>query len=94
MTSEAGLVSQFVSAFVVTNSRFSADLTAAAQKSARDAVQPVVQTYKAGERIVSAGDIITPAQMEALQELKLIQPAQPIETYLGAGRADDSFSGF
>ena len=82
---EAGLVSQFVSAFVVTNSSYSADLTAAAQKSARDAVQPIVQTYKAGERIVSSGDIITPAQMEALQEFKLIQPAQPIETYLGAG---------
>jgi putative nucleotidyltransferase with HDIG domain len=82
---EAGLVSEFVSAFVVTNSQYGADLTAAAQKSARDAVQPIVQTYKAGERIVSAGDIVTPAQMEALQEFKLIQPAQPIETYLGAG---------
>jgi putative nucleotidyltransferase with HDIG domain len=81
---EAGLVSQFVGAFVVTNSRFSADLTSAAQKSARDAVQPVVQTYKSGERIISAGDVITPAQMEALQELKLIQPSQPIETYLGS----------
>jgi len=81
---EADLVSEFVNAFVITNSRFSPDLTAAAQKSARGAVQPIVQTYKAGERIVSAGDIITPAQMEALQEFKLIQPAQPIETYLGA----------
>ena len=82
---EAGLVSEFVSAFVITNSSYSADLTAAAQKSARDAVQPIVQTYKAGERIVSAGDIVTPAQMEALQEFKLIQPGQPIETYLGTG---------
>ena len=81
---ESSLVSEFVSAFVVTNSRYSADLTAAAQKSTRDAVQPIVQTYKAGERIVSAGDIVTPVQMEALQDFKLIQPAQPIETYLGA----------
>ncbi len=81
---EFSLVSEFVSAFVVTNSRYSADLTAAAQKSACDAVQPIVQTYKAGERIVSAGDIVTPVQMEALQDFKLIQPAQPIETYLGA----------
>ena len=81
---ESSLVSEFVSAFVVANSRYSADLTAAAQKSARDAVQPIVQTYKAGERIVSAGDIVTPVQMEALQDFKLIQPAQPIETYLGA----------
>jgi len=81
---DAGLVSEFVSGFVVTNSRYSPDLTAAAQTSAREAVQPIVQTYKAGERIVAAGDIITPAQMEALQEFKLIQAGQPIETYLGA----------
>ncbi len=81
---ESSLVSEFVSAFVVTNSQYSADLTAAAQKSARDAVQPIVQTYKAGERIVSSGDIITPADMEALQVFNLIQVAQPIETYLGA----------
>jgi len=81
---EAGLISAFVGAFVVINSRYSADLTATSQKSARESVQPVVQTYKAGERIVSGGEIITPAEMEALQEFKLIQPAQPIETYLGA----------
>ncbi|MGA7192223.1 MAG: HDIG domain-containing metalloprotein [Anaerolineales bacterium] len=81
---ESNLVSEFVSAFVITNSQYSADLTAAAQKSARDAVQPIVQTYKAGERIVSSGDIITPADMEALQEFKLIQVSEPIETYLGA----------
>ena len=81
---ESNLVSEFVSAFVITNSQYSADLTAAAQKSARDAVQPIVQTYKAGERIVSSGDIITPADMEALQEFKLIQVPEPIETYLGA----------
>jgi putative nucleotidyltransferase with HDIG domain len=91
---EAGLVSKFVSAFVVTNSRYSADLTSAAQNSARDAVQPIVQTYKFGERIVSAGDVITPVQMEALQEYKLIQPSQPIETYLGAAALTILSAGF
>ncbi len=75
---EAGLVSEFVSAFVVTSSRYSADLTAAAQKSARDAVQPIVQTYKAGERIVSAGDIVTPVQMEALAGIQ-VDPALPAD---------------
>ena len=91
---ESALVGKFVSAFVVTNSRYSADLTAAAQKSAREAVQPIVQTYKSGERIVSAGEIITPAQMEALQEFKLIQSAQPIETYLGSGAMTLLAAGF
>lgn len=79
------LVTELVSAFVTANSQYSADLTEAAQKSARDAVQPVVQTYKEGETIVSGGDIVTPADMEALEQFGLIRADQPVETYLGAG---------
>ncbi len=79
----AALVTELVSAFVIPNSQFSADLTAAAQKSAREAVQPIVQRYKAGETIVNGGEIITPAMMEALQQFGLIRSAQPLETYLG-----------
>src|SRR5581483_6294048 len=77
------LVAELVSGFVVPNSQFSADLTAAAQKSARDAVAPVVQSYKEGETIISGGEIVTPEDMEALQEFGLIRTGQPIETYLG-----------
>lgn len=80
-----GLITELVSAFVVPNSQFSQDLTAAAQQAARDSVQPVVQSYKAGETIVSGGDIITPADMEALQEFGLISSDQPLESYLGVG---------
>ena len=79
------LVTELVSGFVVPNSQFSADLTDAAQKSARDAVAPVVQSYKEGETIVSGGEIVTPEDMEALQEFGLIRTGQPIETYLGVG---------
>jgi cyclic-di-AMP phosphodiesterase PgpH len=81
----ATLVTQLVSAFVVPNSQYSQDLTTAAQQAARDAVQPVVQSYKTGETIVAGGDIITPAQMEALQQFGLLQVDQPVETYLGVG---------
>lgn len=77
------LVTQLVSALVVPNSTYSQDLTTAAQQAARDAVQPVIQSYKEGETIVAGGDIITPANMEALQEFGLIQTDQPVETYLG-----------
>lgn len=81
----AALVAELVTAFVVPNSLYSESLTEAARQAARDAVEPVVQTYKAGETIVSRGKIITPADMEALQELGLIQPGASLETYLGAG---------
>ncbi len=82
---DAALTATFVSAFVIPNSQYSADLTASAQKSARDAVVPIVQSYKAGETIVSSGEIITPADMEALEQFGLIRTDQPWETYLGTG---------
>ncbi len=80
---DVALVTQLVEGFVIPNSQYSQDLTTAAQQAAHDAVQPVVQSYKAGETIVADGDIITPDEMEALQEFNLIQADQPVETYLG-----------
>ncbi len=82
---DAALVTQLVSAYVVPNSEYNQDLTTAAQQAARNAVQPVVVTYKAGETIVAGGDIITPAELEAMQEFGLIETQQPLETYLSAG---------
>jgi len=80
---DAAIVTQLDQGFVIPNSQYSQDLTTAAQQVARDAVQPVVQSYKKGETIVADGNIISPAEMEALQEFGLIQAEQPVETYLG-----------
>src|SRR5512143_77615 len=65
---DALLVSQLVSTHVVPNSQYSQELTTAAQERARDTVQPVLVSYKEGETIVGGGEIVTQAQMEALQE--------------------------
>ncbi|HMU94998.1 MAG TPA: HDIG domain-containing protein [Anaerolineales bacterium] len=81
---QSALVAELASAFVVPNSFFSEELTIAAQQAARDAVKPIVQTYKAGETIVPAGEIITPADMEAFQQLDMIRPGQRWEDMLGA----------
>jgi hypothetical protein len=81
---DAGLAALFVKAFVVPNSQYSQELTTAAQQAARDAVSPLVESYKAGETIVAGGAIITPADMDALQELGLLQGEQPVETLLSA----------
>jgi len=82
---QAALVVELVSAFVTTNSVYSADLTEAAKQSARDAVQPITQEYKAGEVVVLRGQIISAAQLEALQKLGLIEQSSPWQDYAGAG---------
>jgi hypothetical protein len=82
---DSALVAVFVKAFVVPNSQYSQELTTAAQQAARAAVQPVVESYKAGETIVAGGAIISSADMDALRELGLIQSDQPVETFLSAG---------
>ena len=73
---QSALVTELATPFVLPNSFFSQELTDAAKQSARDAVKPVVQAYKAGETIVPAGEIVTPADMEAFQQLGIIQPGQ------------------
>jgi putative nucleotidyltransferase with HDIG domain len=78
------LVTELVTAYIVPNSLYSEELTKAAKQSARDAVQPVVKTYKTGETIVPAGEVISPADMEAFQQLGMIQPGQRLEDTLGA----------
>ena len=82
---QAAIVVELVSAFVIPNSVYSADLTESAKQSARDAVEPVIQKYKAGEIILLRGQIIRPAQLEALQQLGLIEQTSPWQDYAGAG---------
>ncbi len=82
---QAQLVTEMVIAFIVPNSLYSEDLTEASRKSAREAVEPVIQHYKAGERVVSSGQIITSANLEALENLGLIQSKDELTEYLGAG---------
>jgi cyclic-di-AMP phosphodiesterase PgpH len=80
---QAKLVAELVSAFISPNSFNSPELTDAARQAARDAVQPVVQTYKPGELVVAGGEIVNPAQLEALQKLGLIEPGQQWQDYVG-----------
>jgi cyclic-di-AMP phosphodiesterase PgpH len=82
---QSALVSELVSSFIVPNSFYSEELTLAAKKAARDSIKPVVKSYKAGETVVPAGEIITPADMEAFQQLGMIRPGQRLEDMIGAG---------
>jgi hypothetical protein len=82
---QAAVVVELVSAFVTPNSVYSADLTESARRSAREAVEPIIQKYKAGEIILLRGQIIRAAQLEALQKLGLIGQTSPWQEYAGAG---------
>ena len=81
---QAAMVAELVSAYVTVNSEFSEELTEDAKQLARDAVQPRTEEYKAGETIVLRGQILTPAQIEALQHAELIEEASPWQDYAGA----------
>ena len=81
---QAGLVAELVTAFVAPNSLLSEGLTEEARQSARESVEPVIQKYKAGEIIVLRGQVITPAEFEALEQFQLIKVARPWENYVGA----------
>ena len=82
---QAAIVVEIVSGFVVPNSLCNAEQTESAKQSAREAVGPVFEEYKAGEIIVLRGQIVTPAQFEALEQFALIQVENPWEYYAGAG---------
>lgn len=81
---QSALVTELVSALIVPNSFFSEELTIATRQAAREAVKPIVKTYKTGETIVPAGEIITPADMEAFHQLGMISIGQRWQDMAGA----------
>jgi putative nucleotidyltransferase with HDIG domain len=82
---QAMLVVELVSPFVVPNSFYSAEQTQATREQARQAVQPITQTYVAGEIVVQRGAVLTEANLEALRTLGLIRPRNPTVEYISSG---------
>ncbi|HEX5840563.1 MAG TPA: HDIG domain-containing protein [Anaerolineales bacterium] len=82
---QARIISELVAAFVTPNSLYNEELTRSAKQAAREAVEPVTREYKAGEIIILRGQIVTPAQLEALHEFNLINESSPWQDYAGAG---------
>lgn len=72
---QAAIVTELVGAFVTPNSFYSESLTEAARQQAREAVNPVSRTYKAGETVAQRGQVITETTLEALEFMGLVQPS-------------------
>ena len=81
---EAALVVEIVAPLVVANSFYSPELTDAARQTAREAVEPATQSFVAGQTVVTRGQVISAADLEALTALGLVQPKNPAFNYLGA----------
>ncbi len=81
---QTSVVVELVTPFVVTNSFFSPELTDAAKQKARQSIEPVTQTYVAGEVVVRRGKVLVDADLEALEKLGLIRPSNPGMEYLSA----------
>lgn len=80
---QAAIVVELVTPFVVPNSFLSPELTDAARQKARQSVEPVTQTYLAGEIVVRRGKALTETDIEALEKLGLIRPRNTGLEYLG-----------
>jgi putative nucleotidyltransferase with HDIG domain len=81
---EAALVVDLVSPLVAVNSFYSPELTEVARQAAREAVQPVTQSYREGQTIVLRGQVVSDVIFEALTNAGLIQLKNPVYEYLGA----------
>jgi putative nucleotidyltransferase with HDIG domain len=80
---QSAIVVNVVTPFIVPNSFFSPELTDAARLQARQAVEPVTQTYLAGEIVVPRGRVLTAANIEALETLGLVHTSNPVFEYIG-----------
>jgi putative nucleotidyltransferase with HDIG domain len=70
---QAVLVTELVSAFVAPNSYYSETLTEENRQAARDAVEPVMKSFKANQIVVNRGSVISEVDIEALEQLGLRQ---------------------
>lgn len=79
------LVTELVAPFVIENSEFSQVLTDAARDYARESVIPTIRSYRANETIVRAGQVLTDADIEALEQLGIIEPQLQWKEWVAAG---------
>ena len=70
--SQADLAAELATAFVTPNVGFSAELTESARQEALQTIQPVTRRFIAGQTVVQKCQVISTADLEAIQQLGLI----------------------
>jgi putative nucleotidyltransferase with HDIG domain len=80
----ADLATQWARPFIVPNSYFNWGKTSEQRALARDRVGTVYRTIEKGEAIVRQGEIITPLEIETLEQLGLLTPRRDLYDYLSS----------
>ena len=82
---ETSIINELVSQLITANSLYSNESTTEAIETARSSIEPVTETYIAGETIVNSGEVIDALKWEALQELGYTEPQNKLHDYISAG---------
>ena len=88
------IVQELVNPFIVANSLYSAEETAAAKQEAIDSVKPITKTYVKNQTIVLKGQLINEEQLEALQYFGLVKPANKLQDMIAAASLIVTIVGF
>ncbi len=81
---EADIVSQLVSALIVPNTNYDSAATEAARRAARENVKSVERTFESNQIVIRSGQVIGPADLEALEKMNLRRPALSPTSVLSA----------
>jgi putative nucleotidyltransferase with HDIG domain len=79
----AAIIVAVVEDLIQPNTFVNEQRTAEERQLARESVQPVVVTYEEDQRILRAGDLVKPEDIEALEALGLQQPAFELTDLIG-----------
>lgn len=82
---QAGLAATLAAAFVVPNSQLNEAQTEEARQKAREGVTPVTRSFVAGQTVALRGQVLTAADIEALQQLGLLAQERSWQDWVGAG---------
>ena len=82
---QALLVTAWARGLITTNTFLDSERTEEARQAAREAVAPVEWSYEAGQIVVREGEIATPEQLEALQQLGLHEPVRSVNSMIAIG---------
>jgi len=80
---QANIAAELASPFVSPNSFYSESLTEAARQEARQAVEPVTRRFLNEETILQRGQVVSEADLEALEQFGLVAPETRWQDYVG-----------
>lgn len=81
---EADIVSQLVSALIVPNTNYDSAATEAARRAARENVKSVERSFESNQIVIRSGQVIGPADLEALEKMNLRRPTLSLTSILSA----------